>query len=107
MKIIRIWVDLLCPECYSVLKRDLTTEQFEKEILFGDEPQVCEHCSQAHEEDGVAWIFPLAIQKREDENHMVEVVHIQGAGIRYSDKPPIQIVSTGASNTTGWRNDSL
>lgn len=109
-QVIRVWVDLLCSDCYRVLEAELLASDYDKRLQKMDETMFCQDCDD--------FVFPIVVMKREydtrlatsmshqviqrDIEHGVEIVHIGGQGINKNLEP----LPTGSRNRTiytPWR----
>ena len=107
-QIIKVWVDLLCSECYSIIKLNIDSSSYDKKVRESDDSEYCEKCQD--------WVFPIVVMKREFDtrlsvpvgtqliersiNHGVEIIHIGGEGIVKNLEPS----PTGATSPTYYYN---
>ena len=49
-KVIRVWVDLLCSKCYSIIEKEIPAEEYDKRVREHDDTVLCDQCDD--------WVFP-------------------------------------------------
>ena len=77
------WFDLLCSDCYSILRKGVEMLEIEGDNSPLDEGEYCEVCD--------TWVFPIGVHKREfrrdvvaeidgveDISHGIEIVELTG-----------------------------
>lgn len=109
-RILRVWVDLLCSECYRSLG-SYSADDYDKRLEKCDETEYCDDC---HD-----FVFPIVIMKREydvrlappignqgierDIQHGIEILHIDGEGIVKN----CECGETGSLNKTYYHDMKL
>lgn len=94
-QVIKTWVDLLCSQCYSIIRTGIPSDEYDKWLREGDDIVYCGKCGD--------YVFPIDIMKREYDNrnlpskgaqaiqrdieHGVEILHIGGNGITHNLEP--------------------